>query len=92
MCLGIIYTFACVKLTIIPKASCFSCKDFSFGRGGRVESKIELKSSNYDTMLNYQKFKLLENCEFNQLTVTPSSNSLQTIGIELLEYVREKTP
>ena len=69
MWLGIIYTFACVQLTIIPKASC--------------------------RMLNYrlfQKFKLLENCEFNQLTVTPSSNSLQTFGIELLEYVREKTP
>ena len=39
---------------------------------GKIKTGIELGISNSDTMLNYrlfQKFKLLENCEFNYLTI-----------------------
>ena len=39
---------------------------------GRLEIRIEFKISYTDTMLNYclsQKFKLLENSEFNHLTI-----------------------
>jgi len=39
--------------------------------GGRVKPKIKLRISYSNTMLNYQfsqKFKLLENNEFNHLT------------------------
>ena len=40
--------------------------------GGRVKLGIELRISYSDTILNYrfsQKFKLLENGEFNHLTI-----------------------
>ena len=40
--------------------------------GGRVKIGIELRLSYSDTMLNYrlsQKFKMLENGEFNHLTI-----------------------
>ena len=40
--------------------------------GGRVETGIELKIFYFDTIINYwssQKLKLLENDEFNHLTI-----------------------
>ena len=43
-----------------------------FIKGERVELGIELKSFCFDTMINYQfsqKLKLLENNEFNHLTI-----------------------
>ena len=41
--------------------------------GGRVKSGTELNISCFDIMINYrlfQKFKLLENCEFNHLSMS----------------------
>ena len=46
--------------------------------GGRVKPGIELRISYSNTMLNYrfsQKFKLLENGEFNHLTVSLTKQS-----------------
>ena len=40
--------------------------------GGRVETEIELRISCFDNMKNYQlfqKFKLLENGEFNSISI-----------------------
>ena len=53
--------------------------------GGRVKIGIEFRISCSDTMLNYQlskKFKLLENCEFNHLTISLiERNEINLIGV-----------
>ena len=64
---------------------------------GKIKIGIELEISYSDTMLNYwlfQKFKLLENCEFNYITtilrrsfVFKTSQPIRKVGIYAVVYV-----